>query len=298
MPTLPAAMSAVVCGKRSLFDDIHGSPPVTKRLRCGGGSSPIRFSSGSLWRSGLASGPFETSSLQHISAEAEVQLSHLRVLFPEMDEQLLEKVLQNSGYSLDSAIKSLNELHLSPNGRTIYDTSAEVTSERGQGFVVEDDGSQSVPVEVADTQNHNQTTALASEGSEWVELFVQDMLRASNLDDARDRAARALEAFEKTVVVRTGSMFEVVQKENATLKEQLQCMLRDNHILKRAVAIQHERQLEHENCSQEVQRLKQLVAQYQEQIRTLELNNYALGLHLRRAQEGSSMPGNFHPDVF
>ena len=63
----------------------------------------------------------------------------------------------------------------------------------------------------------------------------------------------------------------VILQENTLLKEQLQCLLRDNHILKRAVAIQHERQVEHDNSSQELQQLKQLMAQYQEQIRNLEV---------------------------
>jgi DNA-binding protein H-NS len=55
------------------------------------------------------------------------------------------------------------------------------------------------------------------------------------------------------------------------LKEQLQTVIRDNHILKRAVSIQHERQSEHENCTQEISQLKQLISQYQEQVRTLEV---------------------------
>ena len=56
------------------------------------------------------------------------------------------------------------------------------------------------------------------------------------------------------------------------LKEQLQAFVRDNLILKRAVAIQHERQAEHENRSQEINRLKELISQYQEQVRTLEVS--------------------------
>lgn len=56
------------------------------------------------------------------------------------------------------------------------------------------------------------------------------------------------------------------------LKEQIEALLRDNAILKRAVSIQHERQKEYDESNQEVQQLKQLVAQYQEQLRTLEVN--------------------------
>jgi hypothetical protein len=55
------------------------------------------------------------------------------------------------------------------------------------------------------------------------------------------------------------------------LKEQLTVVLRENAVLKRAVAIQHERQKEFDERSHEVQSLKQLVLQYQEQVRTLEV---------------------------
>lgn len=56
-----------------------------------------------------------------------------------------------------------------------------------------------------------------------------------------------------------------------TLKEQLEVLLRENSILKRAVTIQHERQKEYDERTQEVQQLKQLVSQYQEQLRHLEV---------------------------
>ena len=55
------------------------------------------------------------------------------------------------------------------------------------------------------------------------------------------------------------------------LKEQIEVVLRENAILKRAVAIQHERQKEYDERGQEVQQLKQLLSQYQEQLRTLEV---------------------------
>lgn len=55
------------------------------------------------------------------------------------------------------------------------------------------------------------------------------------------------------------------------LKEQIEGLIRDNSVLKRAVSIQHERQKEYEGRNQEFQHLKQLVSQYQEQLRTLEV---------------------------
>lgn len=286
--TVLAAMSAVVCGKRSLFEEIH--PPIPKRLRCGGGTSPVRFPS---LRSGSPVSSCEVGS-PTLSDPAD-QLSQLRNLFPDMDGQLIEKVLESSGNNLDSAIRSLNELRLSSdaggNDLNFSNENSATSLTHGQ----EGAGTQAAAMNAVDAGKVNQGQ---SEGSEWVELFVREMLSAANLDDAKDRATRALEAFEKTVLSRSASVFEEFQKENAVLKEQIQNLIRENHILKRAVTIQHERQAEHENCTQEMQRLKQLIAQYQEQVRTLELNNYALNLHLRKAQEGSSMPGRFHPDVF
>jgi hypothetical protein len=62
------------------------------------------------------------------------------------------------------------------------------------------------------------------------------------------------------------------------LKEQLTVVLRENSVLKRAVAIQHERQKEFDERSHEVQNLKQLVLQYQEQVRTLEVIFLVLSL--------------------
>lgn len=55
------------------------------------------------------------------------------------------------------------------------------------------------------------------------------------------------------------------------LKEQIQVLIQENTVLKRAVAIQHERQKEYQDKNNELEHLKQLVSQYQEQLRTLEV---------------------------
>ena len=65
------------------------------------------------------------------------------------------------------------------------------------------------PEQIVDQQQQPQPQ---SEGSKWVELFVQEMLGACNLGDAKERAARALEAFEKSIMGRTGSLLEDLQK--------------------------------------------------------------------------------------
>ncbi|CAI0472682.1 unnamed protein product [Linum tenue] len=133
------------------------------------------------------------------------------------------------------------------------------------------------------------------DGSKWVDLFVHEMMTAADLDDARRRAASILEAFEKTIASQSRN---IKQMENASLRDHLQGLVNDNQILKRAVAIQHERNLEQEEKAKEVHNLKLVLNQYQEQVRSLELNNYALKLHLQRAQQQpSSFPGHFPPDI-
>lgn len=93
------------------------------------------------------------------------------------------------------------------------------------------------------------------------------------------------------------SLFGLLQ-ETTALKEQVEALVQENVILKRAICIQHERQKEYEDRDVELQQLKQLVSQYQEQVRALEVNNYALTMHLKQAEQSSSIPGRFHPDVF
>ena len=43
------------------------------------------------------------------------------------------------------------------------------------------------------------------DGAEWVELFVAEMSAASDVNDARVRASRALEAFEKSIYARVSA---------------------------------------------------------------------------------------------
>ncbi|WOK95082.1 hypothetical protein Cni_G03789 [Canna indica] len=295
-------MSALVCGKRSssVFEELLLTPPpASKRVRCSpGASSPTASLRVSL--SGI-SHPFDHSNCGEGDRVA-AYLAHLRSLFPEMDQQLIEGALETSGNDLDSAIKSLNDLRLdsvefnlvsavskSESGTKINARSpTEGTSkENGVDFATADTSVSSID-------------ALPTNGSEWVDLFVREMMNASNVDDARARASRVLEFLEKSIMVAHagGEVPQNLQKENMMLREQVEILLKENNVLKRAVAIQHNRLKEYEERNQELHHLKQLVSQYQEQVRTLEMNNYALSVHLKQAQQSNSMPGRFHPDVF
>ncbi|CAM0908798.1 unnamed protein product [Alopecurus aequalis] len=283
-------MSAAVacCGKRSsssfFADDIL--PP-----------SPASSHSPAAKRSRYSSPP------HHRREGREALVQQLRAFFPDMDPQLLERALEASGDDLDSAIKSLKELHLE--STQAISSATGCTSENGQPIAVQQpsvEGTFTNGVAEGTSTEHQpaaDTHQACNSGPEWVDLFVREMSNSSNMDDARARASRALEALTKSIVEGAGAgAVQSLHQENMVLKEQMAAVLQQNAVLKRAVAIQHERQKEYDERSQEVQGLKQLVLQYQEQLRTLEINNYALQMHLKQAQQSNSMPGRYNPDVF
>jgi arsenate reductase-like glutaredoxin family protein len=272
-------MSAIVCGKRSLFEDLvaASSPPVSKKIRCFSSSSPARFSP-----------PIPPSS--------SILLDHLAAIFPDMDKQILERAIEGCGDDLDSAIRCLNQLRLESANNNNSDSAATNQSPVIQESNVEPLQQGSRNEEVVPNGEPN---VMNMDGTEWVELFVREMMSASDMTNAKARAARALEALEKSINARSGAeAMQSLQQENLMLKQQLEAIVQENSLLKRAVVTQQKRQKETEDQSQELQHLRQLVTQYQEQLRTLEVNNYALTLHLKQAQQNSSIPGRYHPDVF
>ncbi|XP_059276578.1 uncharacterized protein LOC132030832 isoform X3 [Lycium ferocissimum] len=213
-------------------------------------------------------------------------IDHLLMRFSDMDKLLVERALKECGDDLDSAIKRLNELRLGSgdNLRPVAGSSGATHEASSQFF----------------TQvNSSAAKVVHMESTEWVELFVGEMMSALNIDDAKARASRALEVLEKSICARaTEATASFQQVENLMLKQQLEALIQENAILKRAVSIQHERQKEFEDRGHELNQLKQTVAQYQEQLRTLEVNNYALSMHLKQAEQSNSIPGHFNPDIF
>ncbi|XP_076892454.1 uncharacterized protein LOC143544185 [Bidens hawaiensis] len=272
-------MSAVVCGKRSYFFEDHSipsasassasaSPPASKRIRCFSTSSPVQFSSARV-----------------------VAVDRLVGLFPDMDKLVIERTLNQCGDDIETTIKSLTELRLVSN-ENVGSTVADGSEYQVQTNTVSEVAANGVAN--GEAAPHQKPV----DGADWVDLFVGEMMSASNIDDARTRASRALKMLEKSIYERVTTEAHGLKQENMMMKEQLQALIQENSLLKRAVAIQHERQKEYEDRGQELHNLKQMVSQYQEQLRTLEVNNYSLTMHLKQAQQGSSMPGRFHPDVF
>ncbi|KAJ6810982.1 CUE domain containing protein [Iris pallida] len=291
-------MSAIVCGKRSpsvFFEENHhhhNHQQTKKKFR------RCSFE-------GAAAGP---------------PLAWLQSMFPQMDPQLLERVFEASGNDLDSAIRSLNELQMESTGlasvATISDTEIktsiqlsgsedahEATNVGSEKRDILEDISGAMGVaggQEAGSTNSACMNDLPRNGSEWVEVLVKEMMNASDVNDAKARASRVLDVLEKSIMANasSGEAMQSFHKENVLLKEQLETLLGENNILKQAVAIQHKRQKDYEEKSQELHHLKQLASQYQEQVAKLEVSNYALAMHLRLAQQSNSIPGHFHPDVF
>ncbi|WJX42744.1 hypothetical protein P8452_29940 [Trifolium repens] len=272
-------MSAAVCGsKRSFFEELPPSPPLSKRLRCSSATSPIRFPTPSL-------------------------IDQLRNLFPHMDQLVLERALQECDNDLDAAIKSLNELYLGAAGGnfgTAEEPEIDVNVDAGMVGIgelmsgkLQNDGNASA------SENQSTLNSLPADGAEWIDFFVREMMVATSVDDARARAARMLEVLEKSINERASAeTTDALQKENSMLKGQIEVLSKERNSFKNAFRIQHERLADYENKNQELQHLKQLASQYQEQIRTLEINNYALAMHLKQAQQGNGFQGHFPPDIF
>lgn len=277
-------MSASMCRKRaSSFSEEHShaeasSSPPSKRARfradggCGGSPKPRGVVDSDL-------------------------VAVIRARFPSVRLEFIEKALEECENDLDSAMKYLLPLHLEPteyNVDPVYQSPNEMSTE----VQVPNEGiteCNEVPAPIGSVAGAEN---LQSGITQWVEIFMNEMASASNSDDAKARASRVLEAFDKSTssCIRTEAM-QKYQKEILLYKEQFEAVIKENTILKKAVAIQHERQKEYDERNQELQQLKQLVMQYREQIRSLEINNYALSMHLRQSQQGNSIPGHFHRDI-
>lgn len=50
------------------------------------------------------------------------------------------------------------------------------------------------------------------DGSKWVDMFVQEMKNATDVDDAKMRAAKILEAFERSITSHSRASKEVVKR--------------------------------------------------------------------------------------
>ncbi|KAK3164745.1 hypothetical protein QOZ80_1AG0024060 [Eleusine coracana subsp. coracana] len=118
--------------------------------------------------------------------------------------------------------------------------------------------------------------------AEWAALLFDRMKCAADAGDAVARAAGLLEAFEGSVA--------------AASRTDRDAAVAQNNLLKRAFLVQHRLLVAEKAKNVELQRQ---VDGCQDRVANLEKDKYALSVLLRQAQQqGSSMPGHFHPEVF
>ncbi|KAG2433592.1 hypothetical protein HYH02_012523 [Chlamydomonas schloesseri] len=243
-----------------------------------------------------------------------------------MDERAVTNVLAECGNNIDAAIKRLGELRLSVGNPAAAgqqeappSTPPPVTSQAAAAAAAAAEAAE------AAAAPGGPTTA-----EQWVEVLVGEMSAARDLGDARTRAAGFLRQFEAFVAryvrqqqQQQGASTSAASPEpgaggvspgpgaaaaaaggasaaHQSVAQRAAKLAEENALLKKAVQIQH-RQLQEKSAAEgEVASLKAMLAQYQEQVRTLQLTNYSLSLHLQKATNSDAL-GHHHrggPDVF
>ncbi|PRW59117.1 CUE domain containing [Chlorella sorokiniana] len=236
-------------------------------------------------------------------------LAALRGLFPEMSDKVIADVLAEYGDNIDAAIKHLTDLRLATPS-----TSAAATPEQQAAAAAAAADQQRRQQEQAaaqqaqqEQQPQQQQQGAADAGpagqphsaDEWIDIVVREMAAATDLADARARASKVLQAFEQVAVqhAKQGAPGDPEQ-----LRGQLAEALRENQLLKRAVAIQNTRLQELSGKEAEVAQLRQMLEGFQQKVHALEVQNYSLAMHLRQATDGKDAMAaggfNKNPDVF
>lgn len=115
------------------------------------------------------------------------------------------------------------------------------------------------------------------------------MVASRDVEDARQRATRALQHFEADVRRTCEGKAAAAQAP----------LLRENGVLKRAVAIQNNRHQEFAAAATaENEELKKQLARAQGELHAAQLSNYSLSLHLREAMSQQPYASQRNSDVF
>ena len=168
-----------------------------------------------------------------------------------------------------------------------------------------DAGRKSVSVEAgngAARQNSSDPSAAAAasappaEVDAWAEGLVGEMAAASDVGDARSRAATVLRGFEAALLLRVAAAAagsgSPAESSAAATAARAAALERDCSLLKRAVALQASRlQASAQQRQQESLALTRALQEARARVQQLELSNFALAAHLRAATEGGGVSG-------
>ena len=165
-------------------------------------------------------------------------------------------------------------------------TSLPQTTATKNPHAASENGTATAP-EPSTTNTATPAAAATRTADEWIEILVQEMSAAADVADAKQRASTVLRAFEQAVMQHTEQQTGELSRENA--------------LLKRAVGIQNSRLQELLGREAEAVALQATLEATNERVHALEVQNYSLQLHLRRAtdaQQASFTPGRTNPDVY
>lgn len=284
---MSVAFGSPLTGKKRLFENggvAYGSPDDNSHCPPGSwfgsckrprfvqsqpGQQLLRHLEGSLLTSSPA-GPSRESAFQK-----------LRGMFPDVDPKTVEHVLDIHGDNIEAAIEQLQQLRLSN------------SNQEGQQQLGHSE--QTVANPQAGPQCGSSNRGADRLSTSWLDSFLKQFYESRQPIEARARVAKVLEEFESAVISKQRSE----SGEMMALKMDFDKLKKDNAILSKAVAVQHSRLQDLNAKEQEIQRMREMLAQYQERLRTLELTNYSLAMHLQRATGPSFGPGSGRPpDVF
>jgi hypothetical protein len=211
-------------------------------------------------------------------------------LLPEEMEERVRETLENCS-NIDDAIGQLANVKM-----------VEQTAQCSVGDFSEAEISEAHSAGGTASRGHARTgdgeTATATSSApiltmEWVNAVVNEMGASVDVADAQRRASRVLQMFEGAVRQRCAEFTDY---------SKVMKMKRENALLKRAVAIQNSRMQELAPLQARVQELEAACAQYDDQLKAAERQNYSLSVNLRLAMaEQSQSPfggGSRNHDVF
>ncbi len=217
-----------------------------------------------------------------------------------MSLQVIADTLAEFGDNIDAAIKHLNNLQLSAPGTSKQHA---IQEQQRLGILgppppvaapaiptaVPAAAQASIDEKPVTTSTSTASVPPSRTAEEWIDLLVQQMSAASDVADAKHRASQVLRAFEQAVMQHSDQQTGDISRENA--------------LLKRAVAIQNSRLQELLAREAEANELRGAVEAAKSRIQSLEVQNYSLQVHLKRAadaqQEHTALtPGRKNPDVF
>uniref|UniRef100_A0A6U0ZAX3 Uncharacterized protein n=1 Tax=Polytomella parva TaxID=51329 RepID=A0A6U0ZAX3_9CHLO len=242
-------------------------------------------------------------------------LNTLMNVFIDFDDKVVRDTFFESLYNIDVATKRLMDmrlLRLEQESKVAEEIISNSVSPECLENGHDEDRKTDVKPEIEESNSGAIPTPesheIASTATEWADILVQEMSAATNLADARSKAAAILERFESCMVFSLKA--QAISEAEASVRPRLTELTNENRILKKAVQIQHRQTAELRQAAAaaaatsnaEIRSLFGQLDQSREKIRSLDLANYSLTVHLERATNGGVMSLPYvhprNPDVY